>query len=124
MLVDICYTLNEKQTGLLVPNPFSAYHEFTCEIDSKILPLQQGIQIGIEVAKRVDLTSFRVRRVHCLPHTSRRTYQVIRSNKTTSTPAYMNLTFDEAIEIVREQLTRNGQRWASAYQYEIAPEDA
>jgi hypothetical protein len=118
MRYEIFYALVDRN-GVISPNPYTAYHVFECEVDSMDSLLDRGIRIGLEVARRVDLTSFRVNQVYCSREPI--SYRVNRVRHGLKTPCYEPLDFDEALEVIQEQLTPNRERWSSMDRYEMEP---
>ena len=118
MHYEVFFALVERE-GAIPPNPYTAYHTFGCDLDSTGSLLELGVRVGLEVAKRVDLTSFRVNQVCCSREPL--SYRVNRVRHGEKTPCYEPLDFGEALEVIQEQLTPNRRTWSSADRYEMEP---
>jgi hypothetical protein len=118
MKFQVFYALFPRK-GTISPHPLTAYHTFECPIHSISSMLDLGIQIGIEVGRRVDLTSFRVSKVSCSREPIR--FHINQVRHGLRTPCAGPLDFEEALKMLQERFVSSEKPWTATHFYEMEP---
>jgi hypothetical protein len=120
MRLEVFYALFPRNNASRL-HPLTAYHTFECPIHlpSVHSTLDLGIQVGIEISRRVDLTSFRISNVYCSRESIR--YHINQVNHGIRTPYAGPLDFDEALKVLQELFTSSEKPWTATHFYEMQP---
>lgn len=118
MRLHVFYALVTRNNAISL-HPVTAYHTFECAVDT-LRPLDTGIQVGIEIARRVDLISFRIANAACSRELLR--YQINQVQHGIRTSYAGPCDFDEALQTLQELFISRNQLWTAMQYYEMQPE--